>query len=461
MAERSMSGGIDTSIYNQRQEQPNLLAQLSGLVGVQNAMQSGEIQAQALAKLKAEQSAGQNFLSAIDPTTGQIDTNKLGGFLKANPNAAFVAPEMIARQQSLQGGQIANQQARTNVGVTQQGHIATGIAGLASKPDLTAQDLIAFTRQQQQAGVIPADRAQTIEAEINAVGGDRRKLREYAYNHYATVTGAGAMAPAQVGVTREGAPVIGTAGGLARASTASPQTGVGIGGKAAPTGIVVSQAPGVAEAQTKTAAASAEQGIALQKQADGVPVRKGMLANLEDDLDKFTSGPKADWSMVAKSFANRNLLPQGMQFDPQSIASQEAFNKQATQLAQQQFAALGGTGTDNQLSSSYKANPNEALSKLGNKQIIQLLKGNEDALAAKNKAWQDWQRKNGPNDYAGFQQEFNKTYNPRVYQAQYMTPEQINDMRKNMSPADQAQFLRDYKTLRERGDISPGGANAR
>jgi len=332
---------------------------------------------------------------------------------------------------------------------------------LLSKPDLSANDLIGFTRQQAQAGVLPSNRAAEIEAEINAVGGDRRKLREYAFNHYATVTGAGAVAPAQVGVDAQGAPVVGTAGGLARASTASTQNPAGIGGRAAPTGIVVSQAPGVPEAQRATAQASAEQGIALQKQADGVPVRKGMLANLEDDLDKFTSGPKADWSMVAKSFANRNILPQGMQFDPQSIASQEAFNKQATQLAQQQFAALGGTGTDSQLSSSYKANPNEALSKLGNKQIIQLLKGNEDALAAKNAAWQEWQRKNGPSDYAGFQQKFNKTYNPRVYQAQYMTPDQIKDMRKNMSPADQAQFLRDYKTLRDNGYVSPGGANAR
>lgn len=460
MAEKASAiGGVDTSIYGKMPEQPNMLSQLAGLVGVQNAMQSGEIQAQALAKLKAEQSAGQDFLSAINPATGMVDTNKLGQILKVNPQAAFVAPQMLGQQQSLQGGQIANAQAGTNLGATRQGHIATGIAGLASKPDLTAQDLIGFTRQQQQAGVIPAERAQQIEAEINAVGGDRRKLREYAFNHYATVTGANAMAPAQVGVTNEGAPVVGTAGGLARASTASTQTGVGIGGKAAPTGIVTSQAPGVAEAQTKTAAAGADQGIKLQQAADGIPIRKGMLANLEDAIDHFKPGKGAEWENVAKNFANRNILPQSFQFDPKAIASQEEFNKQATQLAQQQFQSLGGTGTDSQLSSAFKSNPNSELSKMGNKQIINLLKGNEDALAAKNSAWQEWQRKNGPSNYGAFQQEFNKTYNPRVYQAQYMTPDQINDMRKNMSAADQAQFLRDYKTLKEKGYITFGGRN--
>jgi len=233
MAEKTAAiGGIDTSMYGKMPEQPNMLSQLSGLVGVQNAMQSGEIQAQALAKLKAEQSAGQNFLTAIDPTTGQIDTNKLGALLKANPHAAFVAPQMLQQQQSLQGGQIGNAQAGTNLGITRQSHIANGIAGLLSKPDLSANDLIGFTRQQAQAGVLPSNRAAEIEAEINAVGGDRRKLREYAFNHYATVTGAGAVAPAQVGVDAQGAPVVGTAGGLARASTGSTPKPAGVGGRA-------------------------------------------------------------------------------------------------------------------------------------------------------------------------------------------------------------------------------------
>jgi hypothetical protein len=314
-----------------------------------------------------------------------------------------------------------------------------------------------FVRQQTEAGVLPPERAAQINAEIAALGNDRRKLREYGYNHYATASGLNAVAPTQVGVDKAGAPVIGTQGGLARATTASTINPAGVGGKAAPTGITVGQAPGEAESSAKTKIAGAEQGISLQKQAEGVPIRKGMLANLEDAIDHFKPGKGAEWENVAKNFANRNILPTAFQFDPKSIASQEEFNKQATQLAQQQFAALGGTGTDSQLSSAFKSNPNSELSKQGNKGIIQLLKGNEDALAAKNAEWQKWQATHGPSDYAGFQQQFNQTYNPRVYQAQYMTPDQIQDMRKNMSEKDQAQFLKDYVALKKQGHITFGG----
>ena len=259
-----------------------------------------------------------------------------------------------------------------------------------------------------------------------------------------TIAGAGAGSAPQQAFGAQGRPV-------PHATVGQPQSGT-VPGLPGP-------APGYLDAAKVAGTASAEQGVALQKAADGAPVRKAMLANLNDDLDKFTSGPGADWQQVGKAWANRNVLPQSMQFDPQSIASQEAFNKQSTQLAQQQFAALGGTGTDQQLSSSFKANPNQALSKLGNQQIIQLLRGNEDALSAKATAWQDWQQRYGANSYGAFQQDFNKSYNPRVYQAMYMSPDQIGAMRKNMSPAEQQQFARDYVALKAKGYITPGATS--
>jgi hypothetical protein len=453
-----MSGGIDTSIYK-LPEQPNALNTLTGLVGLQGALQGQEIQRQAIERFKAEQAGGNVFLQAIDPTTGIANPNKLGIALRATPAAALAAPQLLERQQSLQGGQISNETARTSLAATRDDRLRSGIGALVAKPDLTAQDAINFVQQQVRAGVIPAERGQSVLQEIQAIGDNRKALRDYAYGHFVTASGPAVAAPETVGITREGAPITGTRGGAVRAIT-SPTATTATGAApsaAAPGGIVTSLPPGVGEAQTKTAAASAEQGIQLQRQAEGVPTRKAMLGNLEADLEHFTSGQGADWQAVAKNFANRNVLPTAFQFDPQSIASQEAFNKQATQLAQQQFAALGGTGTDSQLSSAFKSNPNETLSKLGNQQIIQLLKGNEDALAAKNSAWQDWQRKNGPSTYGAFQEDFNKTYNPRVYQAQYMSPDQIKDMRAKMSPAEQSQFLKDYRALKELGYIAPGG----
>lgn len=269
-----------------------------------------------------------------------------------------------------------------------------------------------------------------------------------------------ASAPVAGPPTATGAPTVISKGSFAeRTGTAAPGTYTKPGqASGAPGGMVVGQAPGAAEAQGKTAVAGAEQGIGLQKMADGVPTRKAMFAQLENDLDHFASGPGADWQNVAKAWANRNVLPGSMQFDPKSIASQEQFNKQAVMVAQQQFQALGGTGTDSQLSSTMKTSPNAALSEMGNRGIIQLLKGNEDAISAKNQAWQQWKQQNGADTYDRFQTAFNKSYNPLVFQAQYMNPEEIQKLRQKLSPKDQEAFARSYAIAKANGWV--GGGNA-
>lgn len=189
---------------------------------------------------------------------------------------------------------------------------------------------------------------------------------------------------------------------------------------------------GAAEAASVTAHQSAQQGVDLQKAADTVPQQKALLGNLDTALDQFTSGPGADWKKVATALAN-TALPEGLQIHPQAIASQEEFNKQALQLAQQQFQTLGGTGTDAKLDSTMHTSPNEALSKLGNKGIIQLLKGNADAIAVKNQEWQNWLAQgHGSETYGKFSTAFNKSFDPRVFQSQYMTPEQKTDMLKGL-----------------------------
>jgi hypothetical protein len=240
------------------------------------------------------------------------------------------------------------------------------------------------------------------------------------------------------------------------AGTAAPGTYVRPGGGAP---MPVAPAPGAAESQQETAVAGARQGLDLQKSAEGVPTRKGMLANLETDLDQFTAGPGADWQNVSKAWANRNVLPQSFQFDPKSIASQEMFTKQATQLAQQQFGALGGTGTDAKLDSAIKTNPSTALSDMGNRGIIQLLKGNEDAINAKNQAWQKWKTTHGADTYDQFTTKFNKVYNPLVFQAQYMNPEEVRKLRTKLSEPDRKRFEEGYRIAKGNNWLG-GGSDA-
>lgn len=240
----------------------------------------------------------------------------------------------------------------------------------------------------------------------------------------------------------------------------------GVGG--APTSISVPQAnmggriptglpPGYAERQAGLAASDTRLSGNLADAAEGSQGRRAILGNLENLVQNFTPGPGADWTKVAKSFVNRNVpLPKGWQFDPGSIASQEEFNKQAVQLAQQQFGAIGGTGTDAKFASAFETSPNDALSPLGNKGIIRLLKGNEDALQAKNEAWLAASTKNPNLSYRVFSGAFNKNFDPRVYQFKYMPQAERQAFFGNMNPDEQDRFLAAYKYAKDNKYVNYG-----
>ena len=112
-------------------------------------------------------------------------------------------------------------------------------------------------------------------------------------------------------------------------------------------------------------------------------------------------------------------------------------------LAQNQFQQLGGTGTNMPLGSSMETSPNAALSKMGNKAIIALLKGNADAIAAKRQAWQQWLGAgNGPESYNEFSTAFNKDWDPRAFQLQYLDQNQAKTMLSGMNANEKKDFNR-------------------
>jgi hypothetical protein len=201
--------------------------------------------------------------------------------------------------------------------------------------------------------------------------------------------------------------------------------------------------PGVAEAATSTAKTSADLGNQLVTAANQVPQTKGILDNLDRTLADFTPGPGADYRRIGKALAN-TIIPDSLKdklgFDPKSIASQEEFNKLGYQLAQNQFQALGGTGTDAKLDSARSTSPNEFISAVGNKNIISLLKGNNDALQVKAREWNKWKAANGEDSYAAFSDDFNQHFNPRVFQFQYVPKGNRQSWYKSMAPADRREF---------------------
>jgi hypothetical protein len=256
-----------------------------------------------------------------------------------------------------------------------------------------------------------------------------------------------ALSPGEASSRVAGPPM---AGSGAPTTISVPQANLG-----GPQGIVTGNPPGFQERQAGAADLDTRLAGGLGEAAEGSPARRAILGNLEDALTNFTTGPGADWTKVAKAFVNRNVpLPQGWQFDPKSIASQEEFVKQAGQLAQQQFAAIGGTGTDAKFSSAYQTNPNDTLSQLGNRGIIRLLKGNEDALQAKNAAWINASTMNPNLSYRAFSQYFNSQFDPRVFQFKYMSKTDRNAYVAKMSPDDYERLMHDIGAARRQNWIN-------
>lgn len=220
----------------------------------------------------------------------------------------------------------------------------------------------------------------------------------------------------------------------------------GMGGPGVQTGI----GPAAEAALNVAGTGAATDAQTLQRNAEQVPERKAFLGQMENALNDFESGPGAEQWKTVVAGVNRVFGA-----DSKGVASQEEFNKLATQLAQSQFKSLGGTGTDQQLGSAISANPNQAISSLGNKKIIQLLKGNEDAIAAKNQSWQQ-ELQNGatPDGYNKFSAEFNKSFDPRAFQFPYMSPADRKAMVERLSVDERAKFVQNLGNAVKKGWIT-------
>jgi hypothetical protein len=507
---------VDTSIYNTTPPQPiNPLAVAGQVAGFQNAQNQNRLFQQEFAANKAY---GDIIQQSTDPATGQTDFNRANALAAQNPATAFRAPEFAAQAIQRQQAQTALDTAKLDQATKHFGIINNMFGALAAKPNLSRADFIdaagdlvrqgvstpqiavnelsqipanATTEQLQQIAKMhqlramdAAAQAQAMYGTISGVGtGDathfvrsspftgqvqdlgsiQNKLSpgENAARIPTFVGGQPGTAPQSslvdpTGRALEGQPVAPGASGLGTGRypaqpTPAPSGGSPVGG---PAGFVPSGPKlGAGPAADVTAAASANQGVNLQQTADSVPQRKALLGNLESALDSFASGPGADWSKVGKAFTNR-MSPFGNVFDAKSIASQEEFAKQATQLAQSQFQALGGTGTDAKLDSAMHTSPNDALTPMGNKGIINMLKGNEDAIAVKNREWQQYlQNGNSPQDYGQFSVEFNKHFDPRVFQSVYMTDKERQDLLKGIDKSELPQFQNSFNYAVSRGWI--------
>jgi hypothetical protein len=441
---------------------PSLLQNPNALMGLAAQAQNMNIQGQTF---RSNQAVGNAFQQSLRPDGTGIDPLAFSNALKNNPDAALGAGDAITRGLGQQGLTLSNYgQALTNANsavtleVNRNQGLAGYLAGWAGK-DISPTDVNTIRTTAVRYGGDPTIWGRLSDpASIKAAIENGRIAAGGAANANAPVTGA--PGPGGTSTALPTAEAIRSGAGGSMAPKVAPGLpNAGPNATNLPSGTrIVGNPPGFTEAAGTTATGAAGQGLALGTTADGSPVRKAMLGNLEADIQNFTSGPGADWTKVAKAWANRNVLPTALQFDPTSIASQEQFTKQAEQLAQQQFAAIGGTGTDAKFGSAFKSNPNDTLSQMGNTGIIRLLKGNEDAIQAKNKAWQDWQSAgNSPATYPQFARQFNSNFDPRVFQSQYMSQPDFQKMVKTMSPTERSDFVAKLKAARLAGYATDPG----
>lgn len=199
---------------------------------------------------------------------------------------------------------------------------------------------------------------------------------------------------------------------------------------------------GATEGAAISAAESAKQGVALQQQADAAPARRAALLSMRDQLANFDTGPAADKLSHLAALANEFHVPWVVPtISPEKVKATEEFNKLSTQIVLQQVQQLGGAGTDDKLAAGIKGNPSTYLSKQGNRAVTALMLGNEQAITSKNEAWQKWQAAGkGPETYGQFSTQFNRIYDPRVFQAQYMDKADRATMIKNMTPAEKKAY---------------------
>lgn len=426
----------------------------------------------------AQQATGNLILHHVGPD-GALDTNGMmtDAAGSTDPNVAYGAQNLQDFAQAQRQAQLVQAQTQLTTAYHQQTVLNDSIGSLLQKPNVSAADVTNSVGDMVAKGILqpkvaaaelanmppnPQDlpnwlrghlvRGLQAQQQIEAMVGPHNlvdtgaqiqdvrtpTLTDTAMPAGGTVTPIDktmspgeAASPVQGFDNKSGQPVLVTKGQFAKAGTM-------------PAGPALGQ-----EAAANTAAVgAAQQGLAVAHQADEARDTKALLGNLSADLKSFSSGPGAgEWKHILAGLGRL-----GINVDPNMVATQENFNKVATMLAQRQFSQLGGTGTDRQLGSAIESNPNQALSNLGNQRIVAMLKGNSDAIMLKNQVWQKWlQNGHSPASYNQFSTEFNKAYDPRTFQFQYLSPSERKAMTSGMSPAELAQFRSQYNAAVQRG----------
>jgi hypothetical protein len=221
---------------------------------------------------------------------------------------------------------------------------------------------------------------------------------------------------------------------------------------------------GVPEAQRITAEAAAKRGNDLVNQLTASSTVKPILAEMEDVLTKSggTGFGTAHISAFRQALERLGLTPAAVDVaTPQ--AALETFKKLSAQLQGAQLGTVGGVPTDDRQSLIEASNPSVLNSTAGNKSIIHVLQGTQQALETMGRAWMaspDYQ--NNPGSFDNWRTKFTAKdpatggqFDPRAFWLSNMPPDEQHAYLSNMTPKGRAEFKKNWAFARSRGWVDP------
>lgn len=454
---------VDTSMYGSAPQPQNPLALLSGVAGLQGQMLQNKLLG---TEMGARQAVGEAIQGATD-AEGTFDPNAFAHTVAGDPRAAFEAEAATRFAQEQRQAQLVTAQSRL-------ASFNSTIAGLLEKPNVAPKDVTAAAADLVNGGIVdakmvagqlasmPSDPTQLPEwlkqhlirglqaqGQIEAMfgtpqpvntGGETQFVRTPALGPTPaplknTMSPGEAASPVAGPVTPEGAPTQMTKGQFAS-----------IGGP-----VKVGLSPQEAAAQTTTGQGVAADAQAFEHGARGVADMRAALANMSGDIKSLETGPGSQARNSVMAAINSFM---GTGFDANKVATQEGFDKLAAQVMARQREQLGLNATNAQVDIMSHASPGSQLSQLGNKNMLALIKGNNDALDAENQAWQRWKASGrGAETFHDFTTTFNKHVDPLVFQMQYMSADQKGKLVDAMTPAEKERLAQSLAFARHNGLI--------
>ncbi len=206
----------------------------------------------------------------------------------------------------------------------------------------------------------------------------------------------------------------------------------------------------------------------LAESADAAKSSRVLVQNMLTDMgpngENLPLGPNADLFRRVASGINQVAdmagLPDNLRIKQGDVADLDSLHKYALQLAETTGgiagSGVGASTTDQKQRTAQAANPGPELSRMGTKKLLEVTAGNMDTVRLRNAMWLAYQQDPGFQrmTYAQFDNQFNKTVDPRVLQYAHFDAKERKEFVDNMTPAMRNTFAENIAGMMKNGYLT-------